>query len=264
MSDACWGTRSNKLFLKKKNDPLKLLDDIPHQAVGPGKFTHCLVPINVQIFEGQVIVPLRLNEASSDQTALLTNPTSLSTLLWNHSQNCTFWSLSYTFMAFKSLGMWTFYPALFKLRCTLAVLTCLMSNVWVFWWSWKLLQHHSRKAWTDWCVRSPRLLLGQGMHETLSLKSVMTAFILKLCWRFCCKFIQQLPWTPHTFSNFQYIFKITLHCTKVKHFATILFPTLNSWSNAGVPVTGTIFWMNVTLHQVNYILVPQKSADTLY
>lgn len=127
-----------------------------------------------------------------------------------------------------------------------------------FWWSWKLLQHQSRKAWTDWCVRSPRLLLGQGMHETLSLKLVMTAFIHKLCWRFCCKFIQQLPWTPHTFSNFQYIFKITLHCTKVKHFATILFPTLNSWSNAGVPVTGTIFWMNVTLHQVNYILVPQS------
>ena len=130
-------------------------------------------------------------------------------------------------------------------------------RIWVFWWSWKLSQHHSRKGWTDWCVSSPRLLLVQSMQKTFSLKSVMKAFNCKLYWSFCCKFMQQLPWTPQTFSNFQYNFKITLHCIKVKHFATILFPNLNSQSCAGVPVIGTIFWMNVTLHQVKYILVPQ-------
>ena len=40
MSKACWGTQGNKLFLKQ-NDPLKILDDILHQAVRPGKFTAC-------------------------------------------------------------------------------------------------------------------------------------------------------------------------------------------------------------------------------
>lgn len=64
-------------------------------------------------------------------------------------------------------------------------------------------------------------------------------------------------WTLHSFSNFQYSFKTTLNWTKVKHFATILFPTLNSESSAGVRVIVTIIWVNVTLHQVNYILVPQ-------
>ena len=112
----------------KKNGPIKPRDDKPHHTVNRGKFTcfsrwMCGFSVDQYTQLWRFTVPFSLNCASSDHTTFPANASSSRIMLPNHSQYSSHRSMSSSFIACNSLGIYTFHFALFKIRFTLDWLT---------------------------------------------------------------------------------------------------------------------------------------------
>lgn len=191
----------------------------------------------------QFTVPFSLNVASSDQTVLLMNSSSLCTLCWNNSQNCIF-LIRIIFIR----GIWDVnFPFSMFLEC---VIHWFANSylMWTFmWWLYKLFQHHNRRGRTHLLCKASHI-----MHYTVSLRFVANTCNCWLCWRFCCKFTLPLFSASHMFSNLQYHFKIILHCSNDDCSTAIYYDCPAIWQGgSGIHLTITIFWENNTLHTIH-------------